>query len=59
MKSEEKESKFGQLGIPKGEKECQEKSQLRMEVGELNLVRGETDVSLDTSIRLMGLQSDA
>lgn len=53
------ESKLGQVDIPKREKECQEKSQLRMVVGELNLVRDETDVSLDTSIRLMGLQSDA
>lgn len=30
-----------------------------MEDGEFNFVHAETDVSLDTSTRLMGLQSDA
>lgn len=52
-------SKFGQLGIPKREKEYQERSRFKVEEGEFNLVHAETNVSLDTSSRLMSLQSEA
>lgn len=56
---EKEKSKFGQLGIYTREKKYQRWRLFRVEGGEFNFGHAETGVSLNTSTRLMVIQSDA
>ena len=52
---EKEESKFGQLGIPKREKEYQRRRRFKVEDGEFNFGDAEIEIFMNTSTRLMGI----